>query len=49
MKKDKRQPLKLLGRGMAEVMFKDMCYVPEARGRLRSQCSQHLMETVIWT
>lgn len=29
--KDKKQPLELLGRGMAEACFKDVCCVPEAR------------------
>lgn len=46
MNKNNEKPLTLLGRGMAKVRFKVMCYVSEARGRLGSQCSQHLMERV---
>lgn len=29
-------------------MFRDMCSMPEARDKLRSQCSNYLMERVIW-
>lgn len=48
MNKDNKNPLKLPGRGIARVMFKDMCYMAEARGKLRSQCSQPLLEIVLW-
>lgn len=42
MNKNIEKPLKLLGRVMANVMFKDICYMPEARGKLRSQCTTYL-------
>lgn len=48
MNKNTEKPLKLLGRVMANVMFKDICYMPEARSKLRSQCTTYLMERVIW-
>lgn len=48
MNKNNEKPLKLLSRVMAKVMFKDLCYIPEERGKLRSQGSNYLMERVIW-
>lgn len=48
MNKDNEKPLKLLGRVMAKVMFEDLYYISEERGKLRSQGSNYLMERVTW-
>lgn len=37
MNNDNEKPRKLLNRVMAKVMFKDLRYIPEERGKLRSQ------------
>ena len=48
MNKDNKNSLKLLGRGMARVILKDVCYMAEAGGKLRRQGSWSLPEIVLW-